>query len=358
MKKKNIIIAIVLVIVIALIAFIMVKLNGSKVQNKSDKNITVNSQTDEVSDNTSAETSEEDDSSDKTGAETFAIFGVDSRSDQLDSGTRSDSIMIVRVNHDEKTVRIVSIYRDCMMNIDGYGYQKITHAHAYGGPKLAMETLNANLDLDITHYVTVNFNTVGDIVDEVGGVVQDIDSSEAGVINNYITEVNNVRGTNSAQINGAGTYTLDGTQAVAYSRIRYTAGGDYKRSERQRTILFKVFESAKEMNAAAKIKVVSDLIDEVNTNYETDEVLSIFKDISDYTIEDSTAYPQVFYGGKVDGAWVEVPVTLVDMASGVHEFLAGETDYTPSETVNSYSSVLSGKVSGANNDLSNTDFGD
>ena len=266
--------------------------------------------------------------------------------------------MIVRVDHDAKKIRMVSIFRDCMMNIDGHGYQKVTHAHAFGGPELAVDTLNKNLDLDIKNYVTVNFNTVGEIIDEVGGIVQDIDASEAKVINGYIDEVNKVRGTSSSHIDSAGTYTLDGTQAVAYSRIRYTAGGDYKRAERQRTVLFKVFESAKQMNTAAKIKMVSDLIGHVNTNYNTDEILSVFKNLADYTVEDSTAYPQVFYGGKVDGAWVEVPTTLADMATGVHQFLEGDTGYTPSATVNEYSNALSGKVSGPNNDLTNTNFGD
>ena len=83
------------------------------------------------------------------------------------------------------------------------------------------------------------------------------------------------------------------------------------------------------MNTAAKIKMVSDLIGHVNTNYNTDEILSVFKNLADYTVEDSTAYPQVFYGGKVDGAWVEVPTTLADMATGVHQFLEGDIGYSP-----------------------------
>lgn len=355
-KKKNIIIAIVFVVLIVLIAIILVAINSGKVKNKSDKNI--KQSTEGTAAKNDSTNTDGDDSDEKTGTEDFAIFGVDSRSNQLEKGTRSDSIMVVRVDHDAKTVRIVSIFRDCMMNIEGHGYQKVTHAHAFGGPELAVDTLNKNLDLNIQHYVTMNFNSVGDIVDEVGGIVQDIDDSEAGVINGYIDEVNNVRGTSSAHITSAGTYTLDGTQAVAFSRIRYTSGGDYKRAERQRTVLFKVFESAKEMNAVAKIQLVTDMINNVNTDYETDEILSIFKNLSDYTIEDSTAYPQVFYGGKVDGAWVEVPCSLVDMATGVHQFLYGENDYTPSDTVSEYSNVMSGKVSGPNNDLTNTDFGD
>ena len=181
-KKKNIIITAVMIVLIAIIAIILVKINSSNVKNKEAKDIKPG--TEAVK--TKADTQTEDDSTtDKSGIEEFALFGVDSRSDQLDKGTRSDSIMVVRVDHDAKKIRMVSIFRDCMMNIDGHGYQKVTHAHAFGGPELAVDTLNKNLDLDIKNYVTVNFNTVGEIVDEVGGIVQDIDASEAKVINGY-----------------------------------------------------------------------------------------------------------------------------------------------------------------------------
>ena len=355
-KKKNIVIAIVFVLLLAIIVLIMIGLNRTNIDNRKNNNSTYKAENETTKTDNDTQSVSQESSDSMTGAETFAIFGVDSRSNQLDKGTRSDSIMIVEVNHDNKTVKIASVFRDCMMNIDGHGYQKVTHAHAFGGPKLAVQTLNENLDLDIKKYVTLNFSSVADIIDEVGGIVQDLDSQEVAEINGSITELNKIRGTNSSQIKSPGTYTLDGTQAVAYSRIRHAAGGDYKRAERQRTVLFKVFESAKQMSTTAKIKVVSDLIGEVNTNYETDDVLSIFKNLSEYTIEETTAYPQVFYGGTVDGAWVEVPTSLCDMATGIHKFLYGEENYTPSEKVTEYSNVMSGKVSGPNNNLTNADF--
>ena len=155
-KKKNIIITAVMIVLIAIIAIILVKVNSSNVKNKEVKGIKPG--TEAVK--TKADTQTEDDSTtDKSGIEEFALFGVDSRSDQLDKGTRSDSIMVVRVDHDAKKIRMVSIFRDCMMNIDGHGYQKVTHAHAFGGPELAVDTLNKNLDLDIKNYVTVNFQS-------------------------------------------------------------------------------------------------------------------------------------------------------------------------------------------------------
>ena len=132
-----------MIVLIAIIAIILVKVNSSNVKNKEVKGIKPG--TEAVK--TKADTQTEDDSTtDKSGIEEFALFGVDSRSDQLDKGTRSDSIMVVRVDHDAKKIRMVSIFRDCMMNIDGHGYQKVTHAHAFGGPELAVDTLNKNLD--------------------------------------------------------------------------------------------------------------------------------------------------------------------------------------------------------------------
>ncbi len=287
----------------------------------------------------------------KTGVENIAIFGVDTRGNNLGKGTRSDTVMIVSIDHDAKTVKIASVFRDCMVRIEGHGYEKITHAHSYGGPELAMRTINENFDLQISNYVTVNFNSVGDLVDQIGGIEQDLTAEEVGIINGYIDEVNKVRNTSSAHITAAGTYTLDGTQAVAFTRIRYTEGGDYKRSERQRTILFKIFEKAKSLDTADRISLAENMLSEINTNYQLDEIAVLLKGLSDYQIVDMAAYPQVFYGGKVEGAWVEVPVTLNDMVISMHGFLFGNPAYVPSETVNGISTVLQGKVSGANNDL-------
>lgn len=357
-RKRNVITAIVFIMFIALIVLIVAILIKITVGTGDKKGLgTVKVGTENV---TKQDNSEErkDDETLTGGAEDFAIFGVDSRSNQLGKGTRSDSIMVVRVDHDAKTVRILSVFRDTMMNIEGHGYQKVTHAHAFGGPELAVDTLNKNLDLDIKHYVTLNFNSVGDIVDEIGGISQDLDASEVNVINEYIDEINGVRGTKSEHITEPGTYTLDGTQTVAYTRIRYTTGGDYKRTERQRTVLFKVFEAAKKLDTAEKVKFISDMIGSINTDYDANDALTIFKNLSEYNISDTTAYPQVFYGGKVDGAWVEVPCTLADMAKGVHQFLYGEAGYTPSDAVNEYSNALSEKVSEPNNDFTNTDFED
>lgn len=341
----------VLVAVLAIIVVVLLVVIFNKGDNKPQGNTDNTEVGSEVTKDTETETEDIQKVDENDGTETFVIFGVDSRANNLGKGTRSDSIMLINVNHDLGQVRVSSIYRDTMVKIEGHGYEKITHAHSYGGPEFAMETINTNFDLNVESYATFNFITAADIIDEVGGLDMEITSAEAKYINTYITEVNGIRGTSSAHITAAGTYTLDGTQAVAYSRIRYTAGGDFKRAERQRDVLFALFQKVKTMDTMERIEIAEEMMDEIKTNYDNDEMTSLLYYLSKYEIVDMSAFPEVFYGGSVDGAYVEVPVTLVDMNKVLHEALLQETDYVPSQTVQEISDVLRGKVSGPNHDM-------
>ncbi len=269
--------------------------------------------------------------------EVFAIFGVDSRSNQLGKGTRSDSIMLVYVNHEDGVAKVASIYRDCMVYIDGKGYEKITHAHFYGGPEMALSTINDNFDLKAENYVTVNFNSLTTLVDMLGGVEIEISDVEAAVMR-------------SENIGSAGTYLLNGAEALTFSRIR-KIDTDYKRTERQREVLFQIFEKSKALTNLEKLELLETMLSNINTSYDGEEILKLLYALSQYEITQMTAFPQVFYGGTVEGAWVEVPCTLVDMNASLHEFLYGEAGYTPSEHVLMYSEVLSQKVAGPNHDM-------
>ncbi|MGN1158259.1 MAG: LCP family protein [Agathobacter sp.] len=332
-NKKNNKLWILVVIIIVVIAAIVIGLAATKGKDKPQSNDTEqdSSAVPEKQVTIDKNILEE---ADLEGSQTLVFFGVDTRGDNLGKGTRSDSIMVVQVDHDAKLVKVASIYRDTMMHMEGHGYEKITHAHSYGGPEYAMETINENLDLNITEYVTVNFITMADIVDKVGGVTIDLSEAEASKLNV-----------------APGEQLLDGAQAVTYSRIRSTAGGDYKRSERQREVLFKLFEKVKGMDLDTRVQVAEDMTDLMNTSLRSNEITELFSALSKYEIAEMTAYPQIFYGGTVEGAWVEVPTSLVDMAAGMHGFLLGETEYTPSDTVKSYSDTMSAKVSGPNHDF-------
>ena len=117
------------------------------------------------------------------GYRTIALLGIDSRKDDYGRGNRSDCIILAILNNKTKEVNLVSVYRDTYLKISGRGLDKVTHAYSFGGPELALSTLNTNLDLNITEFVTVNFEAVVDCVDAIGGIELDITVEEIKYIN-------------------------------------------------------------------------------------------------------------------------------------------------------------------------------
>ena len=187
----------------------------------------------------------------------IALFGVDS----YDGSTgRSDSIIIATIDTIHKKLKLTSIMRDSYVNISGIGNDKINHAYAFGGPQLAIKTLNENFDLNIQDFVAVNFDSLPKIIDMLGGVTV------------YVTEeeVSHISG-----INSAGTYNLTGAQALAYSRIRYATGGDYVRTERQRTILTKMYEKILSINPTQYTSFLSEGLSMLQTSLDYSKILEL-----------------------------------------------------------------------------------
>lgn len=191
----------------------------------------------------------------------IALFGIDAE----DGGVgRSDSIIIATIDTTHKKLKLTSIMRDSYVTIEGHGDDKINHAYAFGGPQLAIKTLNENFDLNIDDFVAVNFTTLPKIIDMLGGVTIDITSEE----------VSHIPG-----IDAAGTYTLTGEQALAYSRIRYASGGDYVRTDRQRTVLSKVFEKVLSINFTQYPSLLSEILPMVQTNLDYSEILNLGNEV-------------------------------------------------------------------------------
>lgn len=248
----------------------------------------------------------------------IVIFGIDTRTDTY-SESRTDCIIIASINNETKEIKLVSVYRDTYVNIPGYGLDKINHAYAYGGPALSMSTLNTNLDLNITEFVTVNFEATKEIIDAIGGVKIKVTGAEA----------------NSGSIPGitqAGTYTLNGEQALAYGRIR-KIDSDYARTERMRTVLTAVINKAKTMSLGQLNDLVDQLLPEVYTNISGTEILAMLPQIYSCTIGESQGWPYETRGATINGVWYGPPVTLESNVSELHAELFGETDYVPTEKV-------------------------
>ena len=177
-----------------------------------------------------------------------ALFGVDAtKPDQLYKNSRSDSIMIASINLDNGEVKLVSVYRDTYLNIGNDNYRKCNTAYAAGGAQQAIEMLNANLDMDITDFVTVGYQALMDCIDGLGGVWIEVDESEIKHINNYQKTISKdvLNDRPYTEVTKTGYQLLDGLQATAYCRIRYTKGDDFKRAERQREVLQAIEDEAK-----------------------------------------------------------------------------------------------------------------
>lgn len=266
----------------------------------------------------------------------IAIFGVDSSSDDYGVGNRSDCIIIASINNETGDIKLISVYRDTYVNIDGHGLDKITHAYSYGEAPLAIKTLNQNLDLNIEEFVTVNFDSVAEAVDALEGVEIKIDENEVKYINDYINSTSTITGKKSSHINKAGTYTLDGVQAVAYSRIRYTEGGDYKRTERMRTVMEAMLTKLKTRTVSQINSFADTILPRVYTNIKQSDILGMVPSISKYKVTQSIGWPYNTKGKTMD-RWYGIPVTLETNVTQLHQEAFGEKDYVPSQTVKTIS---------------------
>ena len=278
-----------------------------------------------------------------SGYRNIAIFGVDSRSDDYGVGNRSDCIIIASINNSTGEIKLISVYRDTYVNIDKHGLDKITHAYSYGEAPLAISTLNKNLDLNIKEFVTVNFDSVAEAVDQLGGITLSITPEETKYINGYIEETSKVTGKSSNHITQAGTYNLDGVQAVAYSRIRYTAGGDYKRTERMRTVMEAMLTKLKTKSVGEINKFADKILPAVYTNLSTGDLISMVPSMAKYKVGESIGWPYETKGKTMD-RWYGIPITLESNVTKLHQEVFGEKDYEPTDAVKSISQSIINKT--------------
>lgn len=202
----------------------------------------------------------------------IALFGIDA--EEGNTG-RSDSIMIATIDPVHNKLKITSLMRDSYVNIDGYGMDKLNHAYAFGGAQLAIKTINENFGLNVEDFATVNFSSLPIIIDILGGIDIEITDEELQYINSYIDGLNQLEGTSSPHITYSGYQHINGIQALAYSRIRYTSGGDYERTQRHRIVLTALFEKLSATPASSYSSILNNLLPYVQTNLTPSSILSL-----------------------------------------------------------------------------------
>ena len=282
------------------------------------------------------------------GYTTIGLIGLDGRDGELKSGARSDTMIIASINNDTKKVKLVSIYRDTYLRIgedsEGNGqYNRANAAYAKGGPEQFLSMLNTNLDLNVTDFVSVDFQAVAEAVELLGGIDVELKEEEVVHLNNYCVETSKVTGMDYTPLEEkAGVHHLNGVQTVSYARIRYTSGNDFRRAARQREVIYKIVEKAKNSDIATLSKILDKVFPKVYTSFTKAEILQMGMSMMSYDIEDQTGFPfDHLYGGRVKDAMggldVVLPVTLESNVIKLHEFLYPEDSYTPSDEVKAYS---------------------
>lgn len=284
----------------------------------------------------------------KTGYLNVAIFGLDSRKGELGKGNLSDTILIASLNHETMEVKLVSVYRDTLVKLKNETYNKANSAYSLQGPDGAVHMLNENLDMNIEKYVTVNFNVLVDVIDTLGGMDLELTYEEVVHMNNYCVETSKVTGKKYKKIEPvkAGTYHLNGVQAVSYSRIRQTAGDDVMRTQRQRIVITKIMEKIQTMNLTTVYKMVDDVLPQIATNFNAGEILAYAKDFKEYSLADTMGFPNKRTSHTLKGLGsTEVANTLASNSKEIHRFLFDDEEYEPSSKLAKIDKEIKNRIS-------------
>lgn len=286
----------------------------------------------------------------KTGYRNIALLGIDSRYDDYETAYRTDCVLIASINQETDEVTLFSIYRDTYVEMELGGktlLNKINQAY-YNGVENTLKTINKNLDLDITEYAMTNFSSFSDVIDAIGGIELEVDSEELKYINSYIVDVGNVaqKKDEAIKLTAPGTYNLNGVQAMAYCRIRYTEGGDYKRTERMREAFTKAINKIKKLSHKELIDLINKLLPEIRTNIPVNDL----PDFINLKIKDSFGWPYT-----TDGVWMVPdggkekdffgpPKTLESNVLRLHQEVFNQKDYVVPESIKEISKKIIDKT--------------
>ena len=273
----------------------------------------------------------------------IALFGADAREGGIDKGANTDTMIIASIKNKTKEVRLVSVYRDTLMQQKDGTYFKANSAYHKGGGEEAIAELNRNLDLDIKNYVCVNFAAMIKAIDAVGGIEVDVKEEEISYINGYATEIIKVTGIDSEGVYHAGPQTLNGVRATAYARIRYTEGGDFKRTERQRFILSELLKKAKKLSIGELQALADEIMPMISTSFSATDILSLAVNLPKYELVEAKGFPfEVTTKTNPRGLQGDfvVPVDLSANVKELHEYLFDNTSYRPSKKVKKISDEI------------------
>lgn len=265
----------------------------------------------------------------------IAFFGIDARDDSLGSGSNSDSMMIISINNSTKEVKVVSLYRDTLLRIPGQSINaKANSAFNYGGPVLGIQMINQNLDLNVSEYLTVNWEAMTRAVDILGGVTVNVNAEELEKMNEYIAEQISSNGLVSNGVSETGDVTLNGVQATAYARVRSTDQGDITRTMRQREVLEAMVGKLKKADMGTIDKLIEGTFPYMETSLSEDDFITLVKAVKDYKFVSAAGFPFEYeYCQDESRGSSLAPKNLIQNVVALHNYLFGTVAYEPTDAV-------------------------
>jgi len=256
----------------------------------------------------------------------IAMFGIDTRDESASFGDkgRSDSIIVLSIDPDHDALKLTSILRDTKAPIEGHDPQKINAAYKYGQAPLAIKTLNQVFKLDIADYVTVDFGELQTVIDIMGGVDIELTADEAALVNDYAAGVMKYNGYDAYE----GWNTLNGAQAVSYSRIR-KIDSDYYRAGRQQVVLTALFNKIKGTPKTQYPELIRQLLACVETSLSYADIIDLVNkfdlqktELVKNTIPDAQYEENLWGGIDETGSWVWI-YDLDAAADRLHSIIYG-----------------------------------
>lgn len=267
----------------------------------------------------------------------YLLLGVDGVTDNYKS-KRSDAMIVLSVNKTENRVVLSSVPRDTLVYIDGKGFDKLTHAYAFGGAALTVKAYEDNFDIDIDSYITVNFASMEKIVDLLGGLTLTLTDAEAKHMGEYY----------AAWGLSGGTQKLNGKEVLAYCRVR-KIDSDFKRTERQYKVLMEMYKAVKDLSPTKYGSLITTCYDYINTDMIVADVIGLAAELlsvldSGAEIEHvSLVNSQYCKTGRLNGKSVVMVDDLVKTAERWREAM-GIEGYEPSSRLQKISKQLDATI--------------
>lgn len=268
----------------------------------------------------------------------IALLGVDARLGEDKEFTRTDAIIIVSIHNETHEITLTSVMRDSYLQIQNQNKEnildKITHANVFGGPVNTCRALNKSLDLNISQFVVMDWKTVADTVDSLGGITMDVQENEIWDLNHWgpETALNTGREKYNAIVK-PGKQKLDGVQAATYCRIRKNSGGDPGRTQRMRKVVYATIDKIKS-NPKLVMSLADDVFPSVTTNINTKQIIKLAPIALDFNMKNNYVYPFDYAGvelGDTTRRWYAVPTTLEENCKILHKIIFKQENYEPSK---------------------------